>query len=143
MIKRRLFVNFDPIQNYLTVLLRKRLFRTFFGLITLTLAIFSIPILFSKYSPTFSHTLQHSLFILAMLTSAFLLITDKIVNSFQSLYNTIEVGMFDKLQYTFAKKVKSLANTLRKSQTGELNLNMLGVLIGFIVIFSITILIPF
>jgi hypothetical protein len=63
------------------------------------------------------------------------------LSSFNKLKN-FEIKI-DELQYTLAKKVKSLANTLRRSQTGDLNLNMVAVLIGFIVIFSITILISF
>jgi len=143
MIKERLFVRFELTQAYLTVFLRKKWLRFFCGLSTLALAISAIPVLFSKYSPTCSHTLQHSVFVLAILASAILLITDKTLQFFQSIYTSIEVGIFDKFQYTFAKKVNSLATEFRKSQTGDLNLNMLAVLIGFIIIFSITILISF
>jgi hypothetical protein len=138
MIRERIFIRFDSIQGYLAVFLSKKWLRFFSGVSILVLTISSIPFLFSKYSPTFSHTLQHSFFILGILASGFLLITDKLVLSFQSIYNLIELGIFDKFQYTFAKKVISLATALRKSQTGDLNLNMLAIPVGFIIIFIIT-----
>ena len=133
----RLFIRFDLIQTYIAVLLRKNLFRIFFGLTTSSLVISAIPSLFSEYNPTVSHTLKHSLFVLAILLSAIMLTDDKILKVFQSIHVSIEVGVFDKFQYVLADKVKSVANIFRNSQTGNLNLNMLYVLMGLAAVFLI------
>ena len=133
----RLIIKVDSIPTHITVLLRKKLSRTFFGLTTLSLAISAIPSLFSEYNPTFSHTVKHSFFILAILASATMLNIDKFPKFFQSIHDSIELGVFDKFQYVLAYKVKSVANIFRKSQTGNLNVNMLYLLMGLAAVFII------
>lgn len=46
---------------------------------------------------------------------------------------TLDLNTFDAFQYALARKTLSLANSIRKIHTGNLNLNMLGFLVGFII----------
>lgn len=94
--------------------------------------------IFSEYTLDFMHVLTHLMFSIVLLLCANLLRTERLPAFFR-LFGLLELNLFDRFQYSLAKKVVSLSSNIRKTQTGNLNINMIGVMIGFIICF----LLPF
>ncbi len=56
-------------------------------------------------------------------------VIEEIASLSRQVYHIVEIGLFDKIQYLFAKGFVSFSNIFRRIQTGNLNLNMLALLL--------------
>ncbi len=52
---------------------------------------------------------------------------------FDRIRDSLELNVFDGFQYAFAKRVVSVASGARRVHTGDLNLNMVWFLVGFVI----------
>lgn len=52
---------------------------------------------------------------------------------FNRIRDSLELDVFDGFQYAFAKRVVSVASGTRRVHTGDLNLNMIWFLVGFVI----------
>jgi hypothetical protein len=115
-----------------------------------------IPELFSKYALDLAHVSSHVMFNATLLLCAIILqynfaeeftyfssslyrseeigvfdrlqyhLAEGFISFSSRLYRFVEIGVFDRLQYRLAEEFTSFSNSLRKSHTGNLNLNMLA-----------------
>jgi len=114
---------------------------------------------FSEYSLDPAHILSHSMFSAIILLYGRLLVThgvpailDRLIflesetfdrfqytfaqtmmSGFERIRAFLELGVFDRSQYTFARTIESLAGGTRRIHTGNLNVNMICFLVGFVV----------
>jgi len=56
-------------------------------------------------------------------------VIEEIASLSGQVYHIVEIGLFDKIQYLFARGFVSFSNIFRRIQTGNLNLNMLALLL--------------
>lgn len=122
------------------------------GLTCVGIAVLIAPNIFLEHSLDPDHLLSHSMYKALIVLCAILLIrgTNPGTNPGKNLgknrrknlgknprildrLKTLDLNTFDAFQYVLARKIQSLANGIRKIQTGNLNLNMLGFLVGFII----------
>ena len=107
------------------------------SLATSIIAALTIPDLFSKYIIDLTHVLNHIMLTITFLLCARLLIVENAIAKtvtflFHPLYERLEINIFDKFNYTIAKTVTFLSDRLRRTHTGNLNLNMLALLLYFL-----------
>ncbi len=110
------------------------------GLTCVGIAVLIAPNIFLEHSLDPDHLLSHSMYKALILLCAILLIrgTNPGTNPGKNpgildRLKTLDLNTFDAFQYVLARKIQSLANGIRKIHTGNLNLNMLGFLVGFII----------
>jgi len=123
--------------------------------------------LYSHYAPEPLHIMNHTLFKTAYILSMLILVQTDILRAFSSLFNAVEVRIFDQLNYILTKISLAIAKSLynavevhifdqlnyafarititaskiwRRVQTGNLNLNMLLILAFFLLCLFILIL---
>ena len=102
------------------------------GLICVCVAVLVAPNRFSKYSLDPEHLLSHSMFSALVVLCGVLLIGGRIPEVLARL-KTLDLSTFDAFQYALARRILFLASSTTKIHTGDLNLNMLGFLVGFII----------
>lgn len=56
-------------------------------------------------------------------------VIEEVASLSEQVYHIVEIGLFDKIQYLLAKGFVSFSNSFRRIQTGNLNLNMLALLL--------------
>lgn len=114
---------------------------------------------FSEYSIDPAHVLSHSMFSAIILLYGRLLVTEEVpaildrlillefktfdrfqytlahtmMSSFERIRGSLELSIFDRFQYALAQTIVSLASSTKKIHTGNLNLNMVFFLVGFII----------
>jgi len=124
---------------------------------------------FLKYTPDGVHVLIHAVFGVMLLLSARLLIHEKIppflnlfvllelnvfdrlqytltqtlMSLFERARDSLELNVFDRFQYRVAQALRCLARTIKGVQTGDLGLNMVGLVIGFILCLLLPLLLIF
>jgi len=111
--------------------LKKRLALTF-SLAVISIVSLIIPDLFSRYAIDPVHVSIHVLFSVTLLLCALLLqyVVAGVFASFSSrIYDLLEISVFDRLQYVVAGVFASFSSRLRKTHTGNLNFNMLALLL--------------
>jgi len=137
----------------------KRWIAVAFGLIATGVAALVTLGTFSDYSLDLAHVLSHSMFSAVILLCGRLLVTkdvpailDRLIlfelstfdrfqytfaqtmmTGFERIRGSIESSIFDRFQYALAHKIESLASSTKKIHTGNLNLNMIFFLVGFII----------
>ncbi len=134
-----------------------------FSLIVTCIASLTVALLFSEYTLDVMHILSHVTFSVILLISAKLLLTEKVpaffhllillelnvfdrfqyvlaqkvTSFFNRIRDLLELSIFNRSQYVLAQKVTSFAKDIRRTQTGDLNFNMIGVVIGLIICLSL------
>jgi hypothetical protein len=114
---------------------------------------------FSEYTLEIMHVLDHLIFIIILLFFTNIvgavtvpgirkffnyleieifdkiqyIIAQTVMSIFKKLQTSLETNIFDKTQYTIASTIKNFSINVRKTQTGNLNFNLIGILIGFII----------
>jgi len=114
---------------------RRRRVAVISGLTCVGIAVLVAPNILSEYSLDPEHLLSHSMYKALIVLCAILLIRGKNPAKNPGILDrlkTLDLSTFDAFQYALARKILSLANSIRKIHTGNLNLNMLGFLVGFI-----------
>jgi len=137
----------------------KRWMSVAFGLIATGVAALVTIGAFSEYSLDPAHVLSHSMFSAVILLCGRLLVTQEVpaildrlilfelktfdrfqytlaqtmMSGFERIRGSVELSIFDRFQYTLAHKIESLAGSTKKIHTGNLNLNMVFFLVGFII----------
>lgn len=101
------------------------------GLTTTYVAALTVMNTFLEYTLDVMHILSHVMFSAIILLCAKLLVTERVPSIFR-LFVFLELSVFDQSQYTLAKTVTSVAGSFGRTQTGNLNFNMIGVIVGFI-----------
>jgi len=115
---------------------RRRRVAVISGLTCVGIAVLVAPNIFSEYSLDPEHLLSHSMYKALIVLCAILLIRGKNPAKNPGILGrlkNLDLSTFDAFQYALARKILSLANSVRKIHTGNLNLNMLGFLVGFII----------
>ena len=102
------------------------------GLILVGVAILAAPDIFSRHNPGPEHVLLHPAYNALIVLCAILLIRGRIAEVLARL-EFLDLKTFDALQYRVARAVASLASNVGKIQTGDLNLNMIGFLVGLVI----------
>jgi len=102
------------------------------GLICVCVAVLVAPNKFSEYSLDPEHLLSHWVFSALVVLCGVLLIRGGIAEVLARL-KTLDLSTFDAFQYALARRILSLASSTTKIHTGDLNLNMLAFLVGFII----------
>ncbi len=126
------------------------------GLILVGVAVMVAPDIFSVHNPDPEQLLRHSAYSALIVLCAVLLIKGRIpevlgrlklfdlktfdrfqytlaqtmMSSFERMRGSIELSVFDRFQYLLAQTIVSLASNVGKIHTGDLNLNMIGFLVG-------------
>ena len=114
---------------------------------------------FSEYSLDPAHVLSHSMFSAIIILCGRLLVTQEVpaildrlillelktfdrfqytlaqtmMSGFERIRGFLELSIFDRFQYALAQTIVSLASSTKKIHTGNLNLNMVFFLVGFII----------
>ena len=137
------------------------------SLFTLSVIASTAPDLYSHYASEPLYVMNHTLFKTAIILGTMILVQEKILavliplyNAVEvrvfdqlnylpsklilagakSLYNAVEVRVFDQLNYLLARITITTSETLRRTQTGNLNRNMFMILIFFLLCLIILII---
>ena len=102
------------------------------GLILVGVAVLVAPDIFSAHNPDPEQLLRHPAYNALIVLCAVLLIRGRIPEVLDRL-ELFDLRTFDALQYRVARVVVSLASNVGKIHTGDLNLNMIGFLVGLII----------
>ena len=110
------------------------------SLFTLSVIASTAPDLYSHYASEPLYVMNHTLFKTAIILGTMILVQEKILAVLIPLYNAVEVRVFDQLNYLLARITITTSETLRRTQTGNLNRNMFMILIFFLLCLIILII---
>ena len=96
--------------------------------------------LYAHYALEPLHIMNHTLFKTAYIFGMLILVKGNILPVLSPLYNLVEVNVFDQLNYLIARITIKTSKIVRRVQTGNLNLNMLMILVFFLLCLIILLL---
>jgi hypothetical protein len=104
------------------------------GLISTSIMASTITYLYSHYSFDSLHVMNHTFFKTGYVLTALILVSGNFKFLFEAsknLHYKVETNIFDQIQYSIPRIITRIAKKFQKIQTGNLNNNMLIVLIFF------------